>query len=112
MDPAKLKVVELRSQLSQRGLDTKGNKAVLVERLRKALEEETENSKLCVSNSKQLASTTFATILLPHFVNTVIDLLYNVYVTVLILQTFLYCINILFPFILRLALIIIIAQSL
>lgn len=48
MDPAKLKVVELRSQLSQRGLDTKGNKAVLVERLRKALEEETENSKFCV----------------------------------------------------------------
>ncbi|XP_063990998.1 heterogeneous nuclear ribonucleoprotein U-like protein 1 [Diachasmimorpha longicaudata] len=43
MDPAKLKVVELRAELSQRGLDTKGNKAVLVERLRKALEEnETE----------------------------------------------------------------------
>ncbi|XP_011314429.1 heterogeneous nuclear ribonucleoprotein U-like protein 1 [Fopius arisanus] len=39
MDPAKLKVVELRAELSQRGLDTKGNKAVLVERLRKALEE-------------------------------------------------------------------------
>ncbi|KAK0097283.1 hypothetical protein PV326_002641 [Microctonus aethiopoides] len=41
MDPAKLKVVELRSQLGKRGLDTKGNKAVLVERLRKALEDET-----------------------------------------------------------------------
>ncbi|KAG7209903.1 hypothetical protein KM043_011499 [Ampulex compressa] len=40
MDPAKLKVVELRAQLSQRGLDSKGNKAVLVERLRKALEDE------------------------------------------------------------------------
>ncbi|XP_012278100.1 heterogeneous nuclear ribonucleoprotein U-like protein 1 isoform X2 [Orussus abietinus] len=40
MDPAKLKVVELRAELSQRGLDAKGNKAVLVERLRKALEEE------------------------------------------------------------------------
>lgn len=40
MDPAKLKVVELRAELSQRGLDSKGNKAVLVERLRKALEEE------------------------------------------------------------------------
>ncbi|XP_020294634.1 heterogeneous nuclear ribonucleoprotein U isoform X2 [Pseudomyrmex gracilis] len=41
MDPAKLKVVDLRSALAERGLDTKGNKPVLVERLRKALEEET-----------------------------------------------------------------------
>ncbi|XP_077260398.1 uncharacterized protein LOC143896400 isoform X1 [Temnothorax americanus] len=41
MDPSKLKVVELRAALSDRGLDTKGNKPVLVERLRKALEEET-----------------------------------------------------------------------
>ncbi|XP_011869563.1 PREDICTED: heterogeneous nuclear ribonucleoprotein U-like isoform X2 [Vollenhovia emeryi] len=40
MDPSKLKVVELRAALSDRGLDTKGNKPVLVERLRKALEEE------------------------------------------------------------------------
>lgn len=46
MDPAKLKVVELRSQLGKRGLDTKGNKAVLVERLRKALEDETGDRKL------------------------------------------------------------------
>lgn len=45
MDPAKLKVVELRAELSQRGLETKGNKAVLVERLRKALEEETGDRK-------------------------------------------------------------------
>ena len=42
MDPAKLKVVELRAELSRRGLDSKGNKPVLVERLRKALEEEAE----------------------------------------------------------------------
>ncbi|XP_024877500.1 heterogeneous nuclear ribonucleoprotein U-like protein 1 [Temnothorax curvispinosus] len=42
MDPSKLKVVELRAALSDRGLDTKGNKPVLVERLRKALEEEEE----------------------------------------------------------------------
>lgn len=40
MDLAKLKVVELRAMLSERGLDAKGNKPVLVERLRKALEEE------------------------------------------------------------------------
>ncbi|XP_011637042.1 heterogeneous nuclear ribonucleoprotein U isoform X1 [Pogonomyrmex barbatus] len=42
MDPSKLKVVELRAALGERGLDTKGNKPVLVERLRKALEEETQ----------------------------------------------------------------------
>ncbi|XP_018045375.1 PREDICTED: heterogeneous nuclear ribonucleoprotein U-like isoform X2 [Atta colombica] len=42
MDPSKLKVVELRAALSERGLDTKGNKPVLVERLRKALEEEAQ----------------------------------------------------------------------
>lgn len=40
MDPAKLKVVELRAELSKRGLDTKGNKPVLVKRLREALETE------------------------------------------------------------------------
>lgn len=40
IDPAKLKVVELRAELSSRGLDTKGNKPVLVKRLKDALEEE------------------------------------------------------------------------
>ncbi|KAK7792564.1 hypothetical protein R5R35_008661 [Gryllus longicercus] len=40
LDPAKLKVVELRAELSARGLDTKGNKAALVDRLREALEKE------------------------------------------------------------------------
>lgn len=48
MDPAKLKVVELRAALAERGLDTKGNKPVLVERLRKALEEE-EDGQGCKS---------------------------------------------------------------
>lgn len=45
MDPAKLKVTELRAELTARGLDTKGVKAVLVERLRQALEEETGEGK-------------------------------------------------------------------
>ncbi|XP_018576808.1 heterogeneous nuclear ribonucleoprotein U-like protein 2 [Anoplophora glabripennis] len=40
IDPAKLKVVDLRSELSARGLDTKGNKAALVKRLKDALEQE------------------------------------------------------------------------
>lgn len=40
MDPSKLKVAELRAELQARGLDTKGNKPVLVERLRDALEAE------------------------------------------------------------------------
>jgi heterogeneous nuclear ribonucleoprotein U-like protein 1 len=40
LDLSKLKVVELRAELSSRGLDTKGNKAVLVDRLKEALDEE------------------------------------------------------------------------
>lgn len=40
MDPSKLKVAELRAELQARGLDAKGNKPVLVERLRDALEAE------------------------------------------------------------------------
>lgn len=40
IDPSKLKVTELREELQARGLDTKGNKPVLVKRLKKALEEE------------------------------------------------------------------------
>lgn len=43
IDPAKLKVVELRQELSARGLDTKGVKAVLVARLQEALENESGN---------------------------------------------------------------------
>ena len=39
-DPTKLKVVELRKELEVRGLEIKGNKPVLIERLREALEEE------------------------------------------------------------------------
>ncbi|GBP96284.1 Heterogeneous nuclear ribonucleoprotein U-like protein 1 [Eumeta japonica] len=49
MDPAKMKVVDLRSELSALGLDTKGNKPALVERLKKALE---------AKSGKALADTT------------------------------------------------------
>ncbi|KAF5296053.1 hypothetical protein FQA39_LY12675 [Lamprigera yunnana] len=40
IDPAKLKVVELRAELTARGLEAKGNKPVLVKRLKDALEKE------------------------------------------------------------------------
>ncbi len=40
IEPKKLKVTELREELKSRGLDTKGNKAVLVKRLEKALKAE------------------------------------------------------------------------
>jgi len=39
MDPSKLKVVELRAELIARGLDSKGVKAILVERLRAVLDD-------------------------------------------------------------------------
>jgi hypothetical protein len=40
MDPSKLKVVELRAELSSRGLDTRGVKATLIDRLKEALDRE------------------------------------------------------------------------
>ncbi|KAF2356981.1 SAP domain [Trinorchestia longiramus] len=45
VDPSKLKVAELRAELTARGLDSKGNKPVLVERLREALAAEQENQE-------------------------------------------------------------------
>lgn len=49
LDPAKLKVVELRAELGARGLDTKGNKPVLVKRLKDALEKELQEGGLSAS---------------------------------------------------------------
>lgn len=43
MDLEKLKVVDLRKELQQRGLDTKGNKAVLVKRLKDAMDKESDS---------------------------------------------------------------------
>lgn len=45
MDPAKLKVVDLRQELQARGLDTKGVKVTLVKRLKDALEQESKESE-------------------------------------------------------------------
>lgn len=42
MDLDKLKVVDLRKELQQRGLDTKGVKAALVKRLKDALDAESQ----------------------------------------------------------------------
>ncbi|XP_018015790.1 heterogeneous nuclear ribonucleoprotein U-like protein 1 isoform X2 [Hyalella azteca] len=44
VDPSKLKVAELRAELTARGLDSKGNKPVLVERLREAIAAEQEEA--------------------------------------------------------------------
>ena len=45
LDPTKLKVSELKSELGQRGLDTSGKKAELVERLQEAIEGGEPSSK-------------------------------------------------------------------
>lgn len=54
MDPAKMKVVDLRSELGALGLETKGNKPALVERLKKALEFKTGKGNVCIYSSSQL----------------------------------------------------------
>ena len=45
MDVEKMKVTELKAALAERGLDTKGNKAALVERLQAVVEEEGEGGE-------------------------------------------------------------------
>nr|CAH7718706.1 unnamed protein product [Callosobruchus chinensis] len=53
IDPSKLKVVDLRSELAARGLDTKGNKAVLVKRLKDALEKEDPDSSVADTSAEE-----------------------------------------------------------
>lgn len=45
IEPKKLKVAELREELKNRGLETKGNKAQLVKRLEKAIKKEDGESE-------------------------------------------------------------------
>ncbi len=52
IEPKKLKVTELREELKSRGLDTKGNKAVLVKRLEKALKAESADGGEDAGNCK------------------------------------------------------------
>lgn len=56
MDLDKLKVVDLRKELQQRGLDTKGVKAALVKRLKDALDAESQGmiNKILLSFFLQL----------------------------------------------------------
>uniref|UniRef100_A0A1B6DK31 SAP domain-containing protein n=1 Tax=Clastoptera arizonana TaxID=38151 RepID=A0A1B6DK31_9HEMI len=52
-DLSKLKVVELRYELCSRGLDTKGIKAVLIERLEQALEEESKRDDNVLEDTQE-----------------------------------------------------------
>jgi heterogeneous nuclear ribonucleoprotein U-like protein 1 len=51
IEPAKLKVTELRDELKKRGLDTKGNKPQLVKRLEKAIAAESGDAEADVSEA-------------------------------------------------------------
>lgn len=51
MDLAKLKVVELRAELANRGLDQKGVKAILVSRLQAALDRESLNTRTAAADT-------------------------------------------------------------
>ena len=48
MELEKLKVTELKAALVERGLETKGNKAVLVDRLREAMEQDEKEEEKAI----------------------------------------------------------------
>ena len=55
MDVEKMKVAELRAALAERGLDTKGNKPVLVARLKEFLDSENSGEEIAAEQPEETA---------------------------------------------------------